>query len=112
MENLQCKDIQESDLRTYLFTARKDCCICGRKFLAGEKVLATFYGRAAIYMGRHENGPWVGGYTTYWLKNNALEIYDTAGGEVIYRNTFTPAPEREYPNIMMAAGDSGVMEKE
>jgi hypothetical protein len=70
--------------RKMLLTCERSCRLCGEDFMEGEQIEATFPCSLDLSSGRGA-GPWEpGGYTSRWIRQQAVEIIEMSRGKVIH----------------------------
>ncbi|MDQ7822190.1 MAG: hypothetical protein RDV48_05285 [Candidatus Eremiobacteraeota bacterium] len=79
---------QEVVGRKYRLTASKTSVLCNERFAAGEMVEVLFPSSIDMQEAKEEGGPWEG-FSSKWLKNNALEIRELHTGVVIHRAPYS-----------------------
>jgi hypothetical protein len=80
---------QETIARKYRFAAKKACSLCGERFAEGDLIEVLFPSSLSMDEGKEEGGPWGDGYTSKWLRANALDIMEVKGGITIHRAPYT-----------------------
>jgi hypothetical protein len=72
------------------FEASKICTLCGAKYVTGDRIGAMFPVSVDFDDSVEHGGPWEpGGYTSHWLRNNAIDIMEIDSGSTVYRAPYT-----------------------
>jgi hypothetical protein len=74
----------EVKARRMTLTCEKPCRLCGEHFMEGEEIEVTFPAICDLDASR-ESGPWEpGGYTSRWIRHNALQIIEGSRDRIIF----------------------------